>query len=671
VIGWWVLFGFLCLLMIVIGTESAFHFVGPAIDGPFQLYNSLRRIWAGQRAGIDFQFFHGLGLPFLHYPLFRLFGGTFAASEVTRQLMSAVLYPLVLLVFLRFFIRDWTRAVAWSAIVMAASIAFRLSSLTIAVNSLLGVRSTVPTLLPVILCLPVKRGTRVAFTGMALGVALLMGTEQGLAAILAMIVATVVLAIRGRARMAYVIDAASGIAIGVATLVVGLVMVGGVSGMRSAIAYNFRLVPLDQYWYFGSPPNLFMSSWHAIPSLFAFIPRIPIAIAIGIVAIVWCGRNMVRSTDQAEEREWFAFMIFALYGVISCASLLGTFVNVYVQPLIRVLLLLGAVVLDRRLTSRDARLGRAPLFGINRSTVAVSVATVAIMFAVVPTLLTTAFVTTPHWVRQHLIGRIGMGYAGVWPGTIVGGQHILDTHRHPDGKLPTLWSTYAGLLEARNGLFQPGPDYIIHALGPENREKYLNDFERLKPELVQTVMPVYTQYEPWIEQTSWDFYSELLQHYTIAGHTEWSFFWERQPAPLPGPEVVVSAPVPAGASVIDLPTVPGNGGVILLQAELTYRVRNPLRALPMIGATPRYLVRVDNAMQLFPVTLDPYVTTSRFPIMAIRGKAPRLSWNAFSLLPGAHIDVSSVRVSYVPIDPRQKLWFDNLYQRLSGDAPPQ
>ena len=105
-------FGYLCIVMIVVGLESALHFVGPAIDGPFQLYNSLRRIWVGPPAGVDFQFFHGMGIPYLHYLPFRLLGGTFTASEITREMISAVLYPLTIVVVLRFFIRDWTRTMA-------------------------------------------------------------------------------------------------------------------------------------------------------------------------------------------------------------------------------------------------------------------------------------------------------------------------------------------------------------------------------------------------------------------------------------------------------------------------------------------------------------------------------------------------------------------------------
>ncbi|MEO6877903.1 MAG: hypothetical protein ABI205_05435, partial [Gemmatimonadaceae bacterium] len=388
-IGWGLAFGFFVLLMIVVGLETALHFLGPPIDGPFQLYNSLRRIWDGQRAGVDFQFFHGMGIPYLHYLPFRLFGGTFIASEVTRELMSAVIYPLTVLVFLRFFIRDWTRALAWSTIVMAASIGLRLTSLLVAVNSLLGIRSTIPTLLPVVLCLPVRRSLRVALGGVALGAALVMGTEQGLAAAMALVLATAVVAWKSDRRAAHAIDCGAILAIGVVTLIVTLTALGGVSGMRGALAYNFRLVPLDQYWYFGSPPNLFLSSWSAVPKMLTVIPRIPITLLLGIGAVALTLRDLSTRPDAANERERFAFAVLALYGLISCASLLGTYVNAYVQPLLRVLLLLAAVRLDRTLPAWDAHLGRRLVLGVSRSVASVAVAAVLIMIAVVPSVFVT------------------------------------------------------------------------------------------------------------------------------------------------------------------------------------------------------------------------------------------------------------------------------------------
>src|SRR3954469_21170580 len=112
IIGWGIALFLLVAIRTTGGIESAMHFDGPPVDGPFQLFNALRRIAAGQRGGADFQFFHGMGVPYLHYLPFRLFGGGFLASEITRQLISIIAYPAVLVVFFRAFTRDWPRTLA-------------------------------------------------------------------------------------------------------------------------------------------------------------------------------------------------------------------------------------------------------------------------------------------------------------------------------------------------------------------------------------------------------------------------------------------------------------------------------------------------------------------------------------------------------------------------------
>src|ERR1700744_4668556 len=87
----WVLF------YLVNGLKAAFWFDGYPVNGPFQLYDPLRRLAAGRHAGTDFQFFHGIGVPFLHYPLFWLFGGdSLQASELSRQFTSFLLFAATL-----------------------------------------------------------------------------------------------------------------------------------------------------------------------------------------------------------------------------------------------------------------------------------------------------------------------------------------------------------------------------------------------------------------------------------------------------------------------------------------------------------------------------------------------------------------------------------------------
>jgi hypothetical protein len=666
-IVWGALFGFLSLLMLAVGSESALHFLGPAIDGPFQLYNALRRIWVGQRAGVDFQFFHGMGVPYVHYPFFRLLGGTFFASELSRQLVSAVLYPLTVILFLRFFLRDWTQTLAWSAIVMLASIALRMTSVLVAVNSLLGIRSTLPVLFPIVWCLPLRRSIRNGLSALTLGGALLLGTEQGLATLLALVIATAIVVVRERRASGELTD--TGVAIGgaIATLVVGLLLLGGTSGMEGALRYNFRLVPMDQYWYFGSPPNLFIAGWGDLPAKFARIPRVPIGLAIGAFLATISIRGIWRLPAGIERRRSFAFTVGTLYAIISCASLLGTYANAYLQPMLRTLLLVGAVYLAEWLPRRDARLNRSKRLGVAPSVLMVAGASLLTMIAVVPTMFGTIVVGLPHVVVDHIIHHEGPVFSGIWPATIPSSQAILESRRTPDGKLPTLWSTYAGLLEARNGLFNPSFDYIIHALGPENRGRYVADFERARPGLVQTVDPGYTQYEWWIEETSWDFYSSLLRNYDVTASTPWSLFWQRRDRPLAVQASVWEAHV-TGAKSLELPVAPvveGYAPYVLVQVEMDYEIHNPLGALPIIGASPRYLVSAPGALQKEPVTLNPYVTRTRFPLIMTRGRVTSLAWETFSLLPGARLDVKAVRLSVVPLTAPNEVWLRALVDEQS------
>ena len=116
---WAVLFLLFATVPFIVAYETAMHFTGVAIDGPFQLYNALRRIQAGYNPGVDFQFFHGFGVPYLHYWLFRLLGGGLRWSELARETITALAYPLVCLTFFRVFAGNWTRAFCLTASAIA------------------------------------------------------------------------------------------------------------------------------------------------------------------------------------------------------------------------------------------------------------------------------------------------------------------------------------------------------------------------------------------------------------------------------------------------------------------------------------------------------------------------------------------------------------------------
>jgi hypothetical protein len=665
---WAAVFAYFWLYVFCIALESVFHFTGSGIDGPFQLYNALRRMAVGQRPGVDFQFFHGIGIPYLHYPLFRLLGTTFFASELTRQIVSVTLYPLVVLAVLRTFTKNWTRTFALAAAVMALSLALRITSVLAAVNSILGVRASLPTLLPVMLFLPRRSRARALAAGVGLGLAFLLGTEQGLAAWAAILIATAVWAGRADAprRRALAMEAAGITAAAIATVGLLLLAVGGVAGMRGALHYNLRLVSMDQYWYFGAPPNPFISSWSALLPMLAGTPRILITVVLTLAAAMLAVRRLWRApvgTDDGHRA--FALAVLTLYGLVSLVSLLGLYVPVYTQPCLRVLLLVGALELDRVLTTRKVGLpGLVPAHGYPL----VVAGAIVVLLLAAPRIALSSPATIARAFGDHFIGGDAPVYSAFWPQTIVTGQRVMDAHRGNDGKPPALWSTYAGLIEARNGLFHPVSDYIIHVLGPEQRQRYLSEFRRTRPTLVQTVSPGYSPYEVWIEQTSWDLYAELLRHYRVAQPTPWSLFWERLPAARPEPMALGTMPLAPGARGVALPVVArtvADSGLALLEIELTYRAVNRLSWLPVIGSLPRYLVFTNGAINREPITLDPYTMTARFPLVVRAGDGPALAFRTFSLLPGAGLEVSAVRVSRWSIDAANRDWFDALVMQQS------
>jgi hypothetical protein len=648
------------------GVDSALHFSGPPVDGPFQLFNALRRIAAGERGGADFQFFHGMGVPYLHYLPFRLFGGGFLASEITRQLISIIAYPLVIVIFFRAFTRDWPRILALSSVVYFVSIALPLRTITTPTISMLGIRSSLPTLVPVVMYATTSRRSRALWIGVMLGAALLLGTEQGLAVLVAFVVVSAIGAWRAGDRLARVRETLVAIAIAVATLLMVLLVIGGPRGVAGALRYNFKLVPGDQFWYFGAPASVFAPDWASVFALMRQMPRIPLTLlaALGVIGVQV--RRLWREPDGEAGRRHRALAVLAMYGLISCAAILGIFYDTYIEPCMRALILIGALELDRLLAARDARQARTPRLGVGPSLLGVTVLSFLIMLVAAPSTIGGAVFTLPHVLIDHAVRRRPATLEGIWTRSLADGQRVVDQHRGPNGAVPTVWSTYSGWLEARNGIFNPTPfDYSMHALGPDNRADYVERFKQVRPALVQTVLPTYLMAEIWLEQTSWEFYEELLRNYRTVAPTQWSIFWERLATPNPPQSPIWSTTLRDGASSVELPVADqfhGDTTIVLLTVQIDYVIHNVLRRMPFVGAMPRYFVSADRSVSRFPVTIDPYTTSARFPVVAARGQNPVLRFATYSLLPGASFEVHRVQVATVPINETNVGWLTNLIE---------
>ena len=132
--------------------ETAVHavaFDGDFSDGPFQLFNVLRRIAGGQVWGRDFQAFTGIAANWAHLPIFFIAGGDFRASEISRFFTSGLCHALAAVALARAFAPVFpsrTHALQFGLLFFAAGAALY-GRVFQPGASLLGVRTFFPLLL--------------------------------------------------------------------------------------------------------------------------------------------------------------------------------------------------------------------------------------------------------------------------------------------------------------------------------------------------------------------------------------------------------------------------------------------------------------------------------------------------------------------------------------------
>jgi hypothetical protein len=655
------LYAYLATGILCLGIDSAIHFNGPPIDGPFQLFNALRRIDAGGRIGADFQFFHGAGVPFLHLLPFRLFGSGFFGSELSRQTVSTALFGLTY--FAVFY--AWTRSVASAARLSLAAacltILSRSYSIFLPINSLLGPRSTMPLMVGAILVVPLAPRVRAIATGLAVGGALLLGTEQGLAIIAALVAATVLrVAFNGQrerliALAAILLTAAS-------TYIAFLLFTGGVDGLRGATTYNFKTIPADQFWYFGAPPNRFLFEWAQlwyVPTTTSRLVMIGLAV-VGTLVRWWRHRHERSDTIFAE-------LVLAIYAVLSMTSLLGSFAPVYLQPGLRVAFILGLLAVYRFGSEQTPAVvefvARNPTVVRHREALVATICALLVMYIHGGGMKAT--LTAPIEVAGHFRTGFVQELAPAWQRERDLGRLLLERTPTQPGQ-PKLWSTYSTIVESDAGIFHPSFDYLIHALGSRNRAAYVNAFIGTQPALVQTVRPTHTIYEEWLEENHWEFYRELLRRYRLDSNSDWTFFWARRDSVFDDrPTTILEGAFPPGQAGIALGVDAPPFDYTLLEVRLRYHVRNPWRVVPVIGSLPRYLVTIDSAVNRTPLSLAPYETVRTFPIIVRGSRRVLIRFHTQSLVGGARLVIDSARVTRLAVSPDNEGWLRD-FVRATG-----
>ena len=294
---------------------NSVNFSGFAADGPFQIYNPLRRLAAGQIIGRDFQFFHGIGIPLFNYPLFHLLGSNVFASEFTRWILSYLTFISTAFIFFKVTLRSYRNTIIATS--LALLITLPLADVIFPSNSLVGIRSTVPIIFASVYLLNIKRTflvkyikieLRLLVLGILAALSIIMGTEQGFALIAGYCISE--LLIFRKDLMAATIRIGSFLLILFTSLLL----------LFTVITHGHPLIPLkymidasrDQSWYFGVDPQDFLS-WHRIITQLTVPFMMYVYELLGLAVALLIINRKFRLIDFQKQRVYVLLVIYGLF----------------------------------------------------------------------------------------------------------------------------------------------------------------------------------------------------------------------------------------------------------------------------------------------------------------------------------------------------------------------
>lgn len=629
VIGGLYLVGF-GLNHLTISLFNSLLFDGFAADGPFQLYNPLRRLAAGEVIGRDFQFFHGIGIPLAHFPLFKLMGSNIFASEFARWMVSAMAFVGSAGVLFYAAFRNWPRTLVATAVATWGTLFY--VDVISPTNSLLGIRTTVPLLFAAVYLWNPQANWRIRavnipvkplILGLLAAFGLLFGTEQGVAIVAGYGLAELFTHRRNLRRFL------------VSMLWFGAAAVVAVLGLMTALTaghtfevlnYSLREVAGDQSWYFSTQPQEYLkwdTFWRQITA-----PFLPLTYGFGVLTI---GLLLVlRRFGWAVTRHAQATVFLLGYGVAAFVvpALGGYFAPGQAVPLMRMNVVLLTLFLVLAMSEFVRRVRTTD--GVGRYTVAARIGVMVVLGAVcaggaikgVALVANANNLDMVRLVKMVRWARHTDDYAVLSPGWKGG----VDVFRSATNGNPSVWSTYASLYESQAGLLHPssqGHDYIIHALGTERRAHYEQEFIDSRPDYTVTMRPSYFAFEEWVWARHWHMYRYMLQNYRLIAANASHNIWRHEASAAPTSEPTWKD-LPLGSDGwANLPKPSAGTTPTIYEVKVDYEAK---AGLPLTTKLPKYLVRLRNNGNTYDVSLPPTQTSWQFPVS---------SWESLGA-PGLH-----------------------------------
>lgn len=640
-------------------------------NGTFQLYNPLRRIAEGQIAGHDFPFFHGVGVPFLHLPVFSSLGGHVFAAEMAKWTVSPLLFLISSGLFFCIYFKEKRKAL------IATALFSILAMLSINVvypgNSLVGLRSTFPIIVAaMVIWRTHKRITLGKYSAalndilavLFLGLAFVCGTEQGIAAILAFVILKAYLL---RKTWSVSLDAVlrlTVIVIAISASVFGILSILTAGHALEALHYALIDIPNDQGWYYGAPPNRYLTWDNLIPGLTHY-KMIPFYMTL-VVALI--GMYSLRKSKQSQKQIVYGFAFMIIYGiVVFIAGVQG-----YYEPLIQLLPLhrvvgLIAVALVVQFAFSNYLWSRIHKTVSKRHTIFATLKKILPYIIVIPlaaflVLQTKTYVQNTNDLNPQKVldkARMARGKDDYFP-VNPSWKYRINKFKPYINESTSVWSTYTSLYDSHLShslnASPGGEDYIIHALGDERRSAYENAFITSKPEFAITVNPAFFVYEEWLMSRHWKFYDQLLTHYDLIEKNDSHYLWKLKEKPTEQAKPTIA--MDPNAKTFDLPKN-NSDELKVYEIAVGYTAKSNMTSL--LDKLPRYFIYINNSSTLkYPVSLSARSHDQTFPIAVMPGETVSLKPSVDGIVPAASLDLQSISYKEVSVSSANKdLFLDN------------
>lgn len=613
-----------------------------SINGDFQSYNVFRRVLAGQKPYVDFANYIGMAPIFVNLPFLAL-KNTFANSLFVTNFTSALLFCLSAYIVLKLFSGDKYFSAFVSALIpkfISSQILLRVlgpkygyiytrhfTGLFTPSNSMRGVRS----FLPFLFCLLTfaakfifqkTSGEKISLVeslnqkrvliavGLIQGLLAVWSNDFGIACIAAFGVMYIFLQIfKYKDSFAdflikmslYLLCRAAGLFIS-ARIVTGGEPWAFFSSMAGTAEYQFFYfngtgAPLLQY-ILGNRELMIFTALYILLLLFYLAKLIRSKAADRDIAAVFILLSIAAGT--------YAYIVsgsgynfkeaFEVYGILAAAGIVYSAAVKRLPSLCKI--------------TRPAFLGLCAVICLYFGAVAVKTTSLPAVGEYLPELGGTTTLHKALVESKELIGQ------------------------------EQVFSVYATGLETVTGQFQPsGYDYIIHCLGKEAREKYVQSFRRAQPEFVQTPS---LDVGVWVASANWFFYREFLNSYEKVSQTEYSWIWQKCPEKVIDAKVDYAvAPQRDGSVIIDVTSDCTDPFIAELYVDYRVDFTSPAEFINALGRT--YLIARQNIcfdMDSYSIAM-PARSAEYIPVRMEDGKGQLVLYGAFEK--GVKVTVNSAR----------------------------